>query len=66
MLNNVAGWDRVARVVLGLGVLALAFVGPKTPWAFLGAIFVVTGFVGFCPIYRVIGRGTKRPDAPAS
>ncbi len=27
--------DRLARVVLGLGLLALVFTGPKTPWGFI-------------------------------
>lgn len=47
--------DRVLRVVLGLGILSLAFVGPQTPWAYLGAIPLVTGLVGFCPLYVVLG-----------
>lgn len=47
--------DRVLRVLLGLGIVSMAFIGPQTPWAWLGMIFVVTGLVGSCPIYRIAG-----------
>lgn len=50
--------DRAARVVLGAGVLSLAFVGPETPWAFLGAIPLLTGLVGSCPLYSLLGVST--------
>ena len=50
--------DRVLRVALGLGIVSLAFVGPQTPFAWLGAIFVVTGLAGSCPIYRLLGINT--------
>jgi Protein of unknown function (DUF2892) len=50
--------DRVARVVVGAGVLSLAFVGPETPWAFLGAVPLLTGLLGSCPLYSVLGVST--------
>ncbi len=50
--------ERVARVVVGLGVISLAFVGPATPWAWLGAIPVVTGLLGSCPLYTALGIST--------
>jgi len=50
--------ERAARVLLGLGVLALAFVGPKTPWGFLGAIPLLTGLIGSCPLYTLLGFST--------
>lgn len=56
--KNEGSVDRVARVVLGAGVLSLAFVGPETPWAFLGAIPLVTGLLGSCPLYSVLGVST--------
>jgi hypothetical protein len=61
--RNEASFDRVARVVLGLAVLSLAFIGPQTAWGYLGLIFVVTGLVGFCPIYRVLGISTCKDEA---
>ena len=50
--------DRVFRVVIGIIAIAMVFVGPKTAWGLLGLIPLVTGLVGSCPIYRIIGRGT--------
>lgn len=50
--------DRILRVVVGLGVLSLAFIGPQTPWAYLGLVPLVTGLVGVCPLYSVLGVST--------
>jgi len=50
--------DRLIRIAVGLVVLSLAFVGPQTPWGYLGLIPLVTGIVGFCPIYRLAGINT--------
>jgi len=32
MTGNVGGTDRVLRILVGLALLALVFVGPQTPW----------------------------------
>lgn len=56
--RNEASFDRVLRVLLGLGVLSLVFVGPQTPWGWLGLIPLLTGALGSCPLYTVLGVGT--------
>lgn len=53
--QNEALLDRVARIALGIGLISLAFVGPATPLGWLGLVPLVTGIVGTCPIYRLIG-----------
>jgi hypothetical protein len=58
MKINEGGLDRVIRVVVGLGILSLAFVGPHTPWGYLGLVPLVTGIVGFCPAYALLGLNT--------
>ncbi len=58
MKTNEGAIDRVLRVVGGAAVLSLAFVGPQTPWAYLGAIPLLTGLVGYCPLYAVLGLST--------
>lgn len=58
MKINEGLFDRIVRVVAGLGILSLAFVGPQTPWAYLGAIPLITGIVGFCPAYALFGLNT--------
>ena len=50
--------DRVLRVALGGALIALVFVGPQTPWGWLGIIPLVTGLVGSCPLYTVLGVST--------
>lgn len=55
MSVNEGSLDRVLRVVGGLAILSLAFVGPKTPWVYLGAVPLITGLVGFCPAYALFG-----------
>jgi len=50
--------ERALRVILGLGVLSLAFVGPKTPWAYLGIVPLATGLLGSCPLYTALGWST--------
>ena len=57
--------DRIARVVLGLGLISLAFVGPSTPLGWLGIIPLVTGLAGTCPLYSLVGIRT-RPAPKAS
>mgnify|MGYP006303663589 CR=1 FL=1 len=52
--------DRVIRVVLGAVLVALAFVGPQTPWGWLGLILIVTGALGRCPLYALFGMSTRR------
>ena len=50
--------DRTVRILIGLGLLALAFTGPKSPWGYVGVIPVLTGLIGFCPLYRLVGLNT--------
>jgi len=64
MKINEGAPDRILRVVVGLAILSLAFVGPQTPWAYLGLVPLLTGLVGFCPAYALLGLSTcKAPRA---
>lgn len=60
MMLNEGKVDRVVRVVLGLALLAMVFVGPQTWLGWLGVVPLVTGLVGFCPLYRLIGIRTTK------
>jgi hypothetical protein len=58
MDQNVGVLDSVLRVALGFALLFVAFiVAPPLKWlAWAGfLIFVITGFVGRCPLYRLFG-----------
>ena len=50
--------ERGARVLLGLALISLVFIGPKTPWGYLGILPVVTGLLGSCPVYTLFGFST--------
>jgi hypothetical protein len=58
--KNEHSTERVIRVVLGLGLLSLVFVGPKTYWGLMGAVPLLTGLIGSCPLYSVFGISTCR------
>ncbi len=60
MFKNVGGVDRVVRIVVGLGILSLAFFGPQTAWGYLGLVPLVTGLIGWCPAYLPFGIKTCR------
>lgn len=55
MNRNIGTLDRVLRLVVGVILIALVFVGPKTAWGWIGVIPLVTAFIGFCPAYRLLG-----------
>jgi hypothetical protein len=58
MKRNEATFDRVLRVVIGIGLLSLVFVGPTTVLGYIGLIPLITGLVGYCPLYAVFGFAT--------
>nr|WP_321442025.1 DUF2892 domain-containing protein [uncultured Hyphomonas sp.] len=47
--------DRVLRVLVGLALIAIVFVGPQTPWGWIGLVPLLTGLVGTCPLYTILG-----------
>lgn len=55
LVRNEGHIDRAIRVLLGVVGIALVFIGPKTSWGWIGIIPLVTGLVGMCPIYRILG-----------
>ena len=59
MNANVGTVDKVARIVLGLALISLVFVGPKTPWGWIGLILLGTALINWCPIYRLFGMSTR-------
>ncbi len=68
-MANEGTLDHAVRVVAGLVLLSLAFVGPATPWGWVGVLPLLTGIVGFCPLYRLVGldtRGAVRRGGPAA
>lgn len=58
MTRNSGSIDRAIRILVGLALLVLVFVGPQTPWGWIGLVPLITGLVGVCPLYRVLGINT--------
>lgn len=52
---NVGTIDRALRAIVGLILIALVFVGPQTPWGWIGVVPLLTAFIGFCPAYTLLG-----------
>jgi hypothetical protein len=60
MKPNLGSLDRAVRIVAGLVLLSLVFVGPRTPWGWIGLVPLLTAFVGFCPLYGVCRIDTRK------
>ena len=65
MKTNESSLDRYIRVILGVVLLVLRFTGVVTGtlgWVFLavGAIALITGLIGFCPLYALLKIHTKK------
>lgn len=60
--TNVGTVDRIIRVVLGLALLAFAFIGPADlswKWVgFIGVVPMITAIFSTCPLYSLLGLST--------
>ncbi|SCA55512.1 conserved hypothetical protein [Candidatus Terasakiella magnetica] len=63
MQKNVGGIDRKLRIVAGLVLIALVFVGPQTPWGWIGLVPLGTALIGWCPAYLPFGIKTCSIDS---
>lgn len=57
MKFNVGGIDRILRILAGLALVAWAALGGPV-WAWIGVVPLVTGSIGFCPLYPLLGLNT--------
>lgn len=48
---NCGTLDRAIRIVAGVAILSLVFWGPHTHWGYLGFAPLLTGAIGWCPLY---------------
>jgi len=55
MKTNEGGVDRSIRVIAGLALIGLAATSQIGVWGYLGVIPLLTGAVGYCPLYSVLG-----------
>lgn len=62
MKANVGSIDRAVRILAGLGLISLVFVGPQTPWGWIGVVPLVTALLGWCPAYTILGIKTCKTN----
>lgn len=63
MKKNMGNVDRIIRVILAVIFGVLYFTGTVTGTlglvlVILGAVFVLTSLVSFCPLYAIVGLNT--------
>ena len=63
MVKNMGGTDRVIRIAVAALIAILYFTGKITGTlaivlGIVAIIFLLTSFVSFCPIYKLIGMNT--------
>ncbi len=61
MKINVHSLERFFRIGFGLFLVSLTFWGPSSLWFLLGIVPIATGFVGWCPLYAMLGINTATP-----
>ena len=64
MSVNVGTFDRIARIIIGIALIAFAlgYIAPGTSWSWAGWIGVVpilTALFGTCPAYSIFGLSTR-------
>ncbi len=62
MKKNIHPIERVVRIVGGAIIASLAFWGPTNLWFLLGIVPLLTGFVGWCPPYAILGISTCKRE----
>ena len=55
MRKNEGTIDRVLRVGAGLLLIGLAVTETIGPWGYIGIVPLITGAIGVCPLYSVLG-----------
>jgi len=58
MNTNVGGIDKILRIIVGLVLLSLVFIGPQTAWGWIGIVPLATGLINWCPLYTLLGLNT--------
>jgi O-antigen ligase len=58
MKSNVGGLDRILRIVAGIALIALTVTGTVGVWGWIGVVPLLTGLIGWCPAYPLLGIST--------
>ncbi|MDR0996374.1 MAG: DUF2892 domain-containing protein [Zoogloeaceae bacterium] len=55
MKKNIGSLDSLARIILGIALIALTLMGQIGLWGWIGLVPLFTGLARFCPLYRLLG-----------
>ncbi|MDO9312975.1 MAG: DUF2892 domain-containing protein [Burkholderiaceae bacterium] len=58
MKKNEGTIDRALRVLAGLVLIGLAATERIGPWGYIGVVPLLTGAIGMCPLYSILGINT--------
>ena len=58
MKTNEGTLDRGLRVVAGLALIGMAATGVVGAWGYIGVVPLLTGAIGMCPLYTLLGINT--------
>ncbi len=62
MSPNMSSIDKAIRILVGILLLTQVFTGLHTPWGWIGLILLITAFINFCPIYKMLGLHTNKTN----
>ncbi|MBL8413436.1 MAG: DUF2892 domain-containing protein [Propionivibrio sp.] len=55
MKANVGGIDKILRIAVGIVLIAMAYMNVVGVWGYIGVVPLLTGLIGWCPIYPMLG-----------
>lgn len=55
MNKNVGNIDKILRIVAGVALIGLSLAGVIGVWGWIGVVPLVTGLLGWCPAYAMLG-----------
>ena len=63
MKQNVGGIDKILRIIVGIALIAATVLGYLPIWGYIGVVPLVTGLIGFCPLYPLFGLSTCKKES---
>jgi hypothetical protein len=64
MKPNEGSIDRTLRIAVGILLLSLTYTGAIGMWGWGGVVPLLTGLIGWCPLYTVFGINTCSMKKP--
>lgn len=58
MKSNMGTIDRGLRILVGIVLIGLTLAGTIDVWGWVGVVPLLTGSLGLCPLYSILGINT--------